>query len=92
LAFADWLVAVGASTTHGELPICDGRHSVSGVVAPTLNWLSAVNPNEDDKTAIEYLTFNTPPNVPSHAVPPPKGFRHPRCRTEAPRFAVPLAF
>jgi hypothetical protein len=63
-ALADWLVGIGASATRGELTLYQGQHSVSGVVPPTARWIYATNPNGDNPTSIQHLTFNAPPGEP----------------------------
>ena len=37
--FSDWLVAVGASTTAGQITLNDTRNDVGAVNAPTTRWL-----------------------------------------------------
>jgi hypothetical protein len=64
-ALADWMQNVGASTTRGQFVIYQGQHSVASVVAPTQRWIHVpMNPNEDDKPSIQYMTFNTPVTAP----------------------------
>ncbi len=63
-ALADWLVAVGATPTRGQLEIHGGQHSVTAVTPPTQSWIHvAHNPNESDDPSIQYMTFNTPVGV-----------------------------
>ena len=38
-ALADWLVGVGATSTHGEIPISQPRYDVATVIAPTQRWV-----------------------------------------------------
>jgi hypothetical protein len=52
-ALADWMQAVGGSTTRGQFVIYQGQHSVASVVAPTQRWIYVpMNPNEDNKPSI----------------------------------------
>jgi hypothetical protein len=44
----------------GKLPIFDARHNVNSVNATALNWIEAVNPNDGNGKAVQYMTFNTP--------------------------------
>jgi len=62
-AFRDWLTAVGASTTSGQLDVYGSSHSVSAVTAPTQRWVYLPqNPNDSNlDPSIQYMTFNTPP-------------------------------
>jgi hypothetical protein len=55
-AMADWLVNVQASTTKGQLPIQEGKHTVESV-DPMLSrqWLHSATP-----LGVQYFTFNTP--------------------------------
>jgi hypothetical protein len=60
-AMRDWLVNVGASTTPGKLPIREAKHNVDAVdLTRAQSWITLANPFENDKTAVEYLSFNTP--------------------------------
>jgi hypothetical protein len=63
-ALADWLLGIGASGTRAQLTLYQGQHSVSGVVPPTARWIYATNPNENNATSIQHLTFNAPPDQP----------------------------
>jgi hypothetical protein len=60
-ALADWLVAVQASTTRGQLTIHEGKHTVTAV-NPMLSrqWI-----HSDMPTAVQYFTFNTPVGAPT---------------------------
>ena len=51
--FSDWLVAVGGSTTAGQLALVDTRNDVGAVKAPTTRWIH-------DATSTYALSFNTP--------------------------------
>lgn len=59
-ALADWLMVTGASTVRGELPIYEGRNSVTRAIAPTQDWISV-----PAKPALQYMTFNTPIGTPA---------------------------
>jgi hypothetical protein len=67
-ALKDWLVAVGASTTPGQLPIKDSKHNLDATnPAEAEQWISMPNPNAGNQTAVEYMTFNTPISQPASA-------------------------
>jgi len=58
-ALRDWLVAVGGSTTPGELVIKEGQHTVDDVNgAISTRWIYGESPQ-----SVQYLTFNTPIGV-----------------------------
>jgi hypothetical protein len=59
MAFRDWLVNVGASTTPGQLMVVNGEHTVDSVLMAQ-QWLSAVDVGRNPPTAVEYFTFTTP--------------------------------
>ena len=63
-ALADWLVAVGATPTRGQIPLYDSAHSVAQVTPPTQRWIYLpTNPNDSvspPRTSTQYMTFNTP--------------------------------
>ena len=45
-ALADWLVAVGATPTRGQIELYDSAHSVAQVTPPTQRWIYLpTNPN-----------------------------------------------
>ena len=57
-AFADWLMAVGASTTRGQIPLTMAQHSVDAPLGSgTQRWIYTVAPLTP---SVQYLTFNTP--------------------------------
>jgi len=64
VALADWLTAVGATPTRGQIDLYDSAHSVAETVAPTQRWIYLpVNPNDSvtpHRTSTQYMTFNTP--------------------------------
>jgi hypothetical protein len=57
-ALSDWLMAVGASTTAGQIQLNAGQNSIDGVYTPTQSWISTTTP-----ATTQYLTFNTPLEV-----------------------------
>jgi len=61
MALAEWLVAVGGSTTLGEIELGVKSHNSSTVNAPALRWLhsSGTNPTS------HYLSFTTPVGAPA---------------------------
>ena len=64
MAFRDWLVNVGASTTPGKLLIHDGEHTVDSVVAGTAQqWITVTDPN-GQPGVVQYYSFNTPVGKP----------------------------
>ena len=63
-AFADWLVAVGASTTRAQIPLMMAQHSVDAPLGfGTQRWIYTVAPTTP---SVQYLTFNTPVEEPSN--------------------------
>jgi len=71
-ALAKWLVNVGASTTQGEMMVDFPRDNLQGVNAMLArDWITVQNPNApagSDPTATEYMSFNTPLNVPEDQI------------------------
>jgi hypothetical protein len=70
-AFADWLVAVGASATKGEIPISQAREDVGGVTSPTQRWvyrkrwaIPNVLPDPIIPESTKYLNVNLPVGKP----------------------------
>lgn len=59
VAMKDWLSKQNA-LAGGKLPIFDARHNVDAVGSSALNWISALNPNASNMSAVQYMTFNTP--------------------------------
>jgi len=57
-ALADWLVAVGASTTPGKIPLQGVEHFTEAVVAPTTAWITLPRPS------VQYNSFTTPLGAP----------------------------
>lgn len=73
-ALADWLVGVGATTKHGEIPISQPREDVGKVVAPTQRWVYEkrwlvpnVIPDPALSESTKYLSVNTPVGKPVDA-------------------------
>jgi hypothetical protein len=60
MAFRDWLVNVGASTTPGKLLIHDGEHTVDSVIAGTAQQWITVNDPSGPQNVVQYYSFNTP--------------------------------
>jgi hypothetical protein len=61
MAFADWLVNVGASTTKGQLEIRGAQNTVQAANSPAAQqWIYATSPK-----SVQYLTFNTPVSKPA---------------------------
>jgi hypothetical protein len=58
-AFADWLVTVGASTTHGQLTVNDARYNATSANSPSLRWMYVPSP-----ASLMHYTFNTPVGLP----------------------------
>lgn len=56
-ALADWMLHVGGSTTHGELPITEGKHTITGTTAVSRRWVYGRNGNQN---AVQYLDFTAP--------------------------------
>jgi hypothetical protein len=60
IAFRDWLVNVGASTTPGLLPLVKAEHSVDGVnPALARRWIYGTN-KAGDPLNVQYFSFTTP--------------------------------
>lgn len=61
-AMKEWLGATGSLTPEGELQLLEMRHNVDQVTAGALSWISAKNPASTpaNKTAVQYMSFNTP--------------------------------
>ncbi|MBX3225985.1 MAG: carboxypeptidase regulatory-like domain-containing protein [Labilithrix sp.] len=61
-AMHDWLAQPGVDAlTNGQLPIVEARHNVDAVDATkATSWITLPNAREGGKTAVQYLSFNTP--------------------------------
>lgn len=63
-ALKEWLSFTGVSQVPGSIQINEGRHNLDSVnLATSQDWLSLTNANENNETAVEYMSFNTPVNV-----------------------------
>ncbi len=71
IAFAQWLVNVGASQDAGQLTLHEARHNIWAVYPPTQAWMYGnINgplPDGGVFDAVPHLTFNTPINPPPAA-------------------------
>lgn len=63
-ALGEWLSNVGALNA-GKLPIKEAKHNVDAVGAGAQSWINVANDNATPKgkTAVQYMTFNTPLGV-----------------------------
>jgi hypothetical protein len=64
VAFRDWLVNVGASTTPDKLLIKGGEHTVDSVIPGTAQQWITVNDPSGPKNVVQYYSFNTPVGKP----------------------------
>jgi hypothetical protein len=63
-ALAEWLVNVQASAALGTMQILEARDNIQEVNATyATEWMTVVNRSQNDSTAVEYLSFNTPLTV-----------------------------
>lgn len=53
--FAEWLVAVGVSTTLGDIGVEAAQWYVDSVSAPAQRWIHSLSP-----VTVQHFTFNTP--------------------------------
>lgn len=53
--FAEWLVAVGVSTTLGQIAVESAQWYVDSVAAPAQRWIHSPSP-----VTVQHFTFNTP--------------------------------
>jgi hypothetical protein len=68
-AMSEWLVNVGASTTPGQLTIHKARDNVNAVnTMLATQWITIQSPAATPQTAIEFLSYNAPLNVPDDKV------------------------
>jgi hypothetical protein len=56
IAFGDWLMAVGASSVPGQVPLESAQHSVDEPLNGAQRWIYTTSPTP----SVQYLTFNTP--------------------------------
>ena len=65
-AFAEWLLAVGGSTSQAQFPIDQARYNVTNANPPSTQWVD--NPNTGQTAtggrALLHYTFNTPVGLP----------------------------
>jgi hypothetical protein len=62
-ALADWLLAVGASTTRGQISINDSERTVTGMLDPSaVSWIDST---ASDEEAALYYGFPTPVGGPA---------------------------
>src|SRR6185503_946217 len=60
MAFRDWLVSVGASTTPGQLPVNGSKHLVDNVLPGMAQaWLTGYDTAKKTDT-LQYFSFTTP--------------------------------
>src|SRR6185369_14309296 len=61
VAFRDWLVNVGASTTPGQIVISNGEHTVDSVIQGVAQqWIYGTDTGRNPPTVVEYFSFTTP--------------------------------
>jgi hypothetical protein len=58
-----WLQLIGATTTPGQIPISTLRSDYTGVIGPTISWLSINDPTYGAGKSMHF-TFNTPVSSP----------------------------
>ena len=61
-AFAEWMVNVAGSTTHGELVIHGAEHSVDSTNPGAQSWIAGTD-SQNGKPMVQYFSFNTPVEV-----------------------------
>lgn len=60
-AFSDWMSKQGALSGPNQFPLKESRDNVDTLDgAKAQQWITVQNPNEQNHTAIQYLTANTP--------------------------------
>jgi hypothetical protein len=68
-AFADWLMNVGSSTSHGFLDLHESRHDLLATDGGSQQWLYTNIPasvcSTQPQPAVLHMTFNTPLSPPS---------------------------
>lgn len=66
LAFRDWLLNVGASTTPGELPLFEAEHTVDTVVdSVARRWIYGRDAHTSHNASmVQYFSFTTPIGAP----------------------------
>jgi hypothetical protein len=64
MAFSDWLVNVGASTTPGQLAVNGSKHLVDSVIGNMATpWLTGTDTSKKTPT-LQYFSFTTPIGAP----------------------------
>jgi hypothetical protein len=65
-AFRDWMANVDPGSAPGQLSIKEPRHNLDAVNArKAQQWITVANAEADGKTAVQYMSFNTPVDVAS---------------------------
>ncbi len=64
-AFADWLQAVHATTTYGEISLADTRWDMNSTNAESTRYIYNGNTPTDPNYATMYMSFNTPTTQPT---------------------------
>jgi hypothetical protein len=66
-ALAEWLVAAGASSTPGVMPISQPRENVGAVVSPTQRWVYRKTGDFFMPESAKYMNINAPVGKPPEA-------------------------
>jgi hypothetical protein len=66
LAFAEWLMDVGATRADGQFPIDEARYNVVAAAPPSTQWVTDPNVAQTDTQsgALLHYTFNAPVGAP----------------------------
>jgi hypothetical protein len=59
MAFSEWMVNVGGSTTPGQIVIHGAEHSVDSTNPGAQSWIAGTD-SENGKPMVQYFSFNTP--------------------------------
>jgi hypothetical protein len=59
MAFAEWMMNVGGSTTPGQIVIHGAEHSVDSTNPGAQSWIAGTDA-ENEKPMVQYFSFNTP--------------------------------
>ena len=59
MAFAEWMVNVGGSTTPGQIVIHGAEHSVDSTNPGAQSWIAGQD-TTNNKPMVQYFSFNTP--------------------------------
>lgn len=69
-ALADWLVAIAATTTRGQLPINGGEHTMNKVLGASTRWIYGKDTtNTSYPDWLIYTSFGTPVEQPATGAP-----------------------